>query len=74
MRESVEEAKAQHLLFITSVIFRSNKVHFNDRNALDKTVSVDRNNNAGVREQNPRRFDNFTAFFQKIRIFRHILV
>jgi len=33
-RKSVEEAKAEHLLFVTSAIIQSNKIQFNDTNAL----------------------------------------
>jgi len=44
----MEESKAEHSLFVTSVIVQTNKVRFNDTNALDKTISVGESNNAGV--------------------------
>jgi len=49
-RKSAEKSKAEHLLFVTSVIFRSNAKFSNARNALDKAISVGRSNNTGSRD------------------------
>jgi len=44
---------------------------FYAKNALDKTKPPEANGGLGAELQ---RFGNFTTFFQKIHIFRHILV
>jgi len=46
--QSAKEANAEHLLFVTLVIFRSNKTCFNARNAVDTRQMY---------------IGNFTAFF-----------
>jgi len=46
-RKSVKEPKEEHLLFVTSLIIKSNKIRFSDRNELNKVVILDGSNNAG---------------------------
>jgi len=68
--KSGKEAKAEHLLFITFVIFRSQS----NRNALDNSISIGGNNNAGLSAPSrwtqmgvlgriPRSYVDFCSFF-----------
>jgi len=82
--KSAKEAKAEHLLFVSSVIFRWNKITFNDRNAPDEAISIggckrgalgavsQQPEADGGSEAEPRMLRRFYNFFQKINIFRHI--
>jgi len=44
--EKAVEKTNSELLFVIFVIFRSNEVRFNDRNALNKAISIDGSNKA----------------------------
>jgi len=57
--KSAEEAKTEHLLKLIS----SFKLHFSDRNELDKVEIIGGSNNAGVWGRSPAVF--YILFFKK---------
>jgi len=84
-----KQKKTEHLLCVISLIFRSNKLRSTLETHTTKATAVGESRLAmwgfggevssrlrpiGVRGQCPRRCGNFTAFFPKIRIFKHTLV
>jgi len=84
--ESAQKTKPKHLLYVTSVIFRSNKVRSVLETHSTKAISVAESNNAGVWEpslqssvdngvlrQSPRRC-GILQLFSKNTHFRHVLV